>query len=235
MYILDYILDRDIYFGCISHPLRRLPCMAVIAFFDELWGLSWKAMGFMDRSGVISHESTHFWLSSIVGTALERPVTCFAKLPVDGLLWWYTARQRVVTPVASELMLSVSISQVVMWCCYRKPINEKQPYWWLVWFKYTQSLLHHVYILESRMSFSSYCFLFRDAWRTAFIHFCFGIVRTNDLWTHPILFKDCTRLSYMTVVWLFTRWCLCGGQGTRMIRVHTWELSKRSMKGVSFA
>ena len=46
-------------------------------------------------------------------------------------------------------------------------------------------------------------FLFRDAWRTAFIHFCFGIVRTNDLWTHPILFKDCTRLSYMTVVWPF--------------------------------
>lgn len=130
MYILDYILDRDSYFGCLSHPLQRLPCMAVIASFDELWVLSWKVMGFTDRSGVISHESTHFWLSSIVGTALKRPVTCFAKLPVDGLLWWYTARQRVVTPVASELMLSVSISQVVMWWCYRKPINEKQPYGW---------------------------------------------------------------------------------------------------------
>ena len=55
MYILDCILDRDIYFGCISNPLRRLPCMAVIASFDELWGLSWKVMGFTDRSGVFSH------------------------------------------------------------------------------------------------------------------------------------------------------------------------------------
>lgn len=51
--------------------------MAVIASLDELWGLSWKVMDFADRSGVNSHESTHFSLSSIVGTALERPVAFF--------------------------------------------------------------------------------------------------------------------------------------------------------------